>query len=580
MRLDGRDVLALSIPELRAIRGRDAAMIFQEPMTSLNPVQTAGVQVVEAIRLHEAVSKAAARRRTVELFERVGIPDPDARFDAYPHQLSGGMKQRVMIAMALSSQPKLLIADEPTTALDVTIQAQILELLRELQRDSGMGILLITHDLGIVNELADRVAVMYAAGLVEEGTRETILGGSASLHAWVALLDARAGAARGTPDRDFRYGARAGGLAARLPLLLALHAGHRDLPDRAARRARAGRRPRGALPRGQARGAVVSAPEALLRVQELRTWFPIRRGILQRTVGWVRAVDDVSFEVPAGRTLALVGESGCGKTTAGLSILRLVEPSAGRVLFDGEDLLALSDEDMRARRHALQIVFQDPLGSLNPRMRVRDAIAEGMRSFSLGASESERTDRVAALLERVQLDPRQMWRYPHEFSGGQRQRICIARALAVEPRLVICDEAVSALDVSIQAQILNLLGELQQDLGLTYLFITHDLSVVRYLADEVAVMYLGQIVEHGETERIFQDPRHPYTRGLLAAVPSVDPRRRSAAARVLGDVPSPANPPSGCRFHTRCPEAFDRCDKEAPELYPVEGGRSRCFLSE
>jgi peptide/nickel transport system ATP-binding protein len=315
-------------------------------------------------------------------------------------------------------------------------------------------------------------------------------------------------------------------------------------------------------------------------VEGLRTWFPIRRGVLQRTVGWVRAVDDVSFEVPAGRTLALVGESGCGKTTVGLSILRLVEPRAGHVLFDGEDLVALSDEEMRARRRALQIVFQDPLGSLDPRMRVRDAIAEGMQSFGIGSSESERTDRVAGLLERVQLDPRQMWRYPHEFSGGQRQRLCIARALAVEPRLVICDEAVSALDVSIQAQILNLLSELQKDLGLTYLFITHDLSVVRYLADQVAVMYLGQIVEQGGTERIFEGPRHPYTRGLLAAVPSVDPLRRTAAARVLGDVPSPADPPAGCRFHTRCPEAFDRCSEEAPGFFAVDGGWSRCFLCE
>lgn len=319
--------------------------------------------------------------------------------------------------------------------------------------------------------------------------------------------------------------------------------------------------------------------QPLLQVEELRTWFPIRRGVFQSIVGWVRAVDDVSFQVPAGRTLALVGESGCGKTTVGLSILRLVEPRSGRVLFDAEDLLALPAAEMRARRRALQIVFQDPVGSLDPRMRVRDAIAEGMRSFSIGASESERTDRVAALLERVQLDPRQMWRYPHEFSGGQRQRLCIARALAVEPRLVICDEAVSALDVSIQAQILNLLRELQEDLGLAYLFITHDLGVVRYLADEVAVMYLGQIVEQGATERIFEDPRHPYTRGLLAAVPSVGPERRSAAAQVLGDVPSPADPPAGCRFHTRCPEVFARCSQEAPELYPVEGGGSRCFLS-
>jgi peptide/nickel transport system ATP-binding protein len=291
-------------------------------------------------------------------------------------------------------------------------------------------------------------------------------------------------------------------------------------------------------------------------------------------------MEGVDLAIEEGMSLALVGESGCGKTTVGRSILCLERAREGRVWYGGVDLLRLPPQELRPYRSDLQIVFQDPMASLNPRMRVRDAIAEGMQSFGIGASESERTDRVAALLERVQLDPRQMWRYPHEFSGGQRQRLCIARALAVEPRLVICDEAVSALDVSIQAQILNLLSELQDDLGLTYLFITHDLSVVRYLADEVAVMYLGQIVEQGGTERIFEEPQHPYTRGLLAAVPSVDPGRRSAAAQVLGDVPSPADPPSGCRFHTRCPEVFDRCRGEAPELFAVEGGGSRCFLSD
>jgi peptide/nickel transport system ATP-binding protein len=322
-----------------------------------------------------------------------------------------------------------------------------------------------------------------------------------------------------------------------------------------------------------------AADGALLRVEGLRTWFPIRKGVLRRTVGHVRAVDGVDLAVPRGRTLALVGESGCGKTTVGRSILRLVEPQAGRVWVDGTDLLELPRTALRPWRRRLQIVFQDPLASLDPRMRVRDAVAEGMRSFGIGESEAERTERVVAQLRRVQLDPDQMWRYPHEFSGGQRQRICIARALAVEPELLICDEAVSALDVSIQAQMLNLLRDLQQQLGLAYLFITHDLGVVRYLADEVAVMYLGQIVERAETGAIFEDPRHPYTRGLLSAMPSLDPARRSPPPRVLGDVPSPARPPAGCRFHTRCPEAFERCSREAPEPVATPSGEARCFLA-
>ncbi len=319
---------------------------------------------------------------------------------------------------------------------------------------------------------------------------------------------------------------------------------------------------------------------ALLRVEGLRTWFPVRAGVLQRPVGWIRAVDGVDFEIPAGRTLALVGESGCGKTTVGRSLLRLEEPQEGHIWFDGVDLAALPPAQMRAYRRHMQIVFQDPNASLDPRMRVRDAIAEGMRAFGIGDGAAERDDRVAALMARVQLDPAQRHRYPHEFSGGQRQRICIARALAVEPQLIVCDEATSALDVSIQAQILNLLRDLQVDLGLAYLFITHDLSVVRDLADRVAVMYLGRIVEEGPAERIFEAPQHPYTEGLLAAVPSVDPGRRGLAARVRGDVPSPRHPPPGCRFHPRCPKVFDRCPQEEPPAYAVGEGTSRCFLAD
>ncbi len=311
----------------------------------------------------------------------------------------------------------------------------------------------------------------------------------------------------------------------------------------------------------------------------MRTWFPIRAGLFQRTTGHVQAVTDLDLEIMPGSTLALVGESGCGKTTAGHSILRLTPAQAGRILFDGVDLMALDEAAMRPFRRRIQIVFQDPMASLDPRMRVCDAVAEGMKSFGIGKDEDERVERVKSLFERVQLDPNQIWRYPHEFSGGQRQRICIARALAVGPELIVCDEAVSALDVSIQAQILNLLADLQQELGIAYLFITHDLGVVRYLADEVAVMYLGRIVEHGETRRIFRDPGHPYTRALLAAAPSIDPDRRGDPPPLLGDVPSPADPPAGCAFHTRCPVALERCARELPPEVSIEGGRIRCFLA-
>ncbi len=325
---------------------------------------------------------------------------------------------------------------------------------------------------------------------------------------------------------------------------------------------------------------MTAGDERLLHVSGLQTWYPIREGLMRRRTGWVQAASDVSLDIARGQTLALVGESGCGKTTVGRSILRLESPQKGEVCFEGRDLLRLAPDGMRAARQRLQIIFQDPMASLDPRMRVGDQIAEGMMSFGIGANERERRNRVRMLLERVQLDPNTLDRYPHEFSGGQRQRICIARALAVEPRLIVCDESVSALDVSIQAQILNLLRELQDELGLSYLFITHDLSVVRYLAHEVAVMYLGKIVEQGRTERIFEAPAHPYTKALLAAIPSIDPDRRGGAPPVLGDVPSPSDPPPGCHFHTRCPAVMDRCRIQTPPMFETPAGSSRCFLAE
>ena len=477
------------------------------------------------------------------------------------------MKQRVMIAMALAARPKLLIADEPTTALDVTIQAQILELLRELQRETGMAVLLITHDLGVVNEIADRVAVMYAGRIVEEGTPRAVLARprhpytQGLLRSMPALAPPRR-AARGDPGT-----VPSAGVAAGLPLRDALPARfepcRRIDPERPASARAARPLPRG----GAATSADVSGATApLLRVEGLAL-VPDPRGVLRRTVAWVRAVDGVDLRVARGRTLALVGESGCGKTTVGRSILRLVEPQAGRVWFDGADLLALLGDALHPLPPQVQIVFQDPLASLDPRMRVRDAMAEGMQAFGIGGDEAERTERVAELLARVRLDPAPDVALPARvLRRAAPAHLHRARARG-RARLIVCDEAVSALDVSIQAQILNLLRDLQQELGLAYLFITHDLAVVRYLADRVAVMYLGQIVEQGETERSSSDRAIPTRAGSWRRCLRSTRRGAACGRSVRGDVPSPARPPAGCRFHTRCPKVFDRCSREAPPLY-------------
>ena len=579
--LDGKDVLKLSVAEMRAVRGSTAAMIFQEPMTSLNPVYTnrrpdRGGDPPSTRSRASRPPGAACSSCSSGWASRTRRQ----RLDAYPHELSGGHEAA---------------RDDRDGALDATASADRRRAdHRPRRHDPGAD---PRADAGAAARDGDgdpadhprprrrerarrshRRDVRREAGRARR-PRDAAPAGPAPLHPGPAALDPVAGASRRAAPRDRRRGAATVRVPRRLSLLDALPARGGRLPFAAA----ADLRGRGGAPARLSRGPAGGRPMSdapLLRVEGLRTWFPIRSGLFQNVSGWVRAVDGVDLEIRAGETLALVGESGCGKTTVGRSILRLEEPREGKILYDGRDLRGLAPAELRPVRSDLQIVFQDPMGSLDPRMRIRDAIAEGMQAFGIGANEAERTERVAALLSRVKLDPSVMQRYPHEFSGGQRQRICIARALAVEPRLIVCDEATSALDVSIQAQILNLLRELQDELGLTYLFITHDLGVVRYLADRVAVMYLGQIVESAETERLFTQPEHPYTQGLLAAVPSVDPTHRGVAARVLGDVPSPANPPEGCRFHTRCAARIEGCDTQAPPWRTRPDGGVRCVLAE
>jgi peptide/nickel transport system ATP-binding protein len=538
----GRDLVRLPEPTMRKVRGAEVSMIFQEPMTSLNPVFTVGYQVMEALRLHQRLSAAEARQRTIELFTEVGIPSPAKRVDYYPHQMSGGQKQRVMIAMALSCNPKLLIADEPTTALDVTIQAQILDILRRLRDARGMSILFITHDLGVIAEIADDVLVMYRGKMVEYGPVLDIFTKpqhpyTKGLLACRPRLDTKY---RLLPTVDDFMGERVEGGEVTLY--------EKQLgPERIEAMQRHGRgrllHPKSELAamghpweRGnQAADATTVAEGAtpLLDVRNLEVHFPKRSGILSRITDYVRAVDGVSFKVYRGQTLGLVGESGCGKTTTGRAILRLVQPTAGKVLLDGVDLARLSAGGLRRTRRKMQIIFQDPYGSLNPRMTVESTVTEPMLVQGLVKSKNERRDRAAALLEEVGLKTEHLRRYPHEFSGGQRQRVCIARALAVEPEFIVCDESVSALDVSVQAQVLNLLKTLQERRGLTYIFVSHNLSVVKFMSDMMAVMNEGKIVEFGPSEAIYAAPREEYTRKLIAATPddSEDEIRRRTAER-------------------------------------------------
>jgi peptide/nickel transport system ATP-binding protein len=533
----------------------------------------------------------AAIERMVELLRQVGIADPERRLGEYPFQLSGGMKQRVMIAIALAGEPDLLIADEPTTALDVTVQAQILDLLAKIQVDRGMGMLLITHDLGVVARMAHRIGVMYAGELVEVASRDDFF--KRPQHPYTQALFAA------LPEIS-RRGLALTTIPGQVPSLAAMPAGCR-FADRCSQVMPICREvsppwrkiSEGHVLRCHWTGvAVADQPiqrfalsekcadaAAFLAVDALEVHFPIRRGLLQRTVGYVRAVDGVSLTISAGRTLALVGESGCGKTTVGKALLQLIKPTAGSVKLGGSELIGMKPKRLRAARRHMQMVFQDPFASLNPRLRVGDIIAEGMASLGLENDSQAQRNAVAALLRQVGLPDEAVGRYPHEFSGGQRQRIAIARALAVQPELLICDEPTSALDVSVQAQILNLLKALQEELGVAYLFITHNFAVVEYLAHDVAVMYLGRIVEQGRAEEVLRAPRHPYTQALLSAVPVPNLEAKTAVIKLPGETPSPANPPSGCHFHPRCPQASAICRERYPQNSPVSVTHSvNCHL--
>ena len=587
----GRDMVHLNDEELREIRGAEIAMVFQDPMTSLNPVLRIARQLIETMTAHRRFGVKSARERAVMLLRRMGLATPERALNAWPHQFSGGMRQRVMLAMGFANEPTLLIADEPTTALDVTIQSQILDLLRELNADLGTAVILISHDLGVIADVCSRVLVMYAGEVVEEGAPEDLLSDPrhpytwALLHAAPRLDKANDGDRRLTtidgqpPDpHDWPDGCR---FRARCPFAVAQCARHPELlPVGEDRTARCWVTQDGATlqppthARVDAEVRAVTTVPPLLEVRGLAKHFELPRDSFLEPRRILRAVDGVDLDVFPGETVGLVGESGCGKSTLARVVMRLTEPTDGRIVFDGQDITHMSQAQIRPLRRRMQMIFQDPYGSLNPRMMVGEILAGPLRLHGLLPSSGSPRERVRELLDLVGLPAAAAGRFPHEFSGGQRQRISIARALAVEPGFIIGDEPISALDVNIQAQILNLMIGLQERLGLTYLFIAHDLAVVRHICDRIVVLYLGRVVETAPSRELFARPLHPYTNSLISAVPVPDPHLTRGRRRIAlrGEVPNAVNPPTGCRFRTRCPAAAARCAAETPPLIEAMPG--------